>query len=123
LILIQSNSIAQTEIDRSYIKERSNTKALNEISIRANPHFTKCLDSSVNRNVPLEIVNIQNQIGYLSGFDSSGNPVYDFDDNIDAAVSSNIDAIWTGGSSGLNLDGSGIEIGHWEAGGLALITH
>ncbi|PWH87065.1 S8 family serine peptidase [Brumimicrobium oceani] len=42
---------------------------------------------------------------------------------MNAAISSRVSKIWTGGTSGLDLSGLGIQIGHWEAGGLALTTH
>ncbi len=68
-------------------------------------------------------VNKRGKIGYLSGFDRNGNPVYDYDDNYHAAVTSKVDVIRTGGTSKLDLDGSGVEIGQWEAGGLPRVTH
>ena len=119
----QAKSIAQNEIDKAFIIERTNTTVLNEIAEKSTNYNTNLLSEAFKSGIPLEITNNKNEKGYLSGFDLNGNPVYDFDDNVSAAKSSNIDKIWAGGSTGLDLDGTGIEIGHWEASGLALITH
>ncbi len=119
----QAKSIAQNEIDKAFIIERTNTTVLNEIAEKSTNYNTNLLSEAFKSGIPLEITNYKNEKGYLSGFDLNGNPVYDFDDNVSAAKSSNIDKIWAGGSTGLDLDGTGIEIGHWEASGLALITH
>lgn len=42
--------------------------------------------------------------------------------NLNAARTVNTDDLWSGGSSGLNLDGSGYLIGEWDGGGIRL-TH
>ncbi|RYM34755.1 T9SS type A sorting domain-containing protein [Brumimicrobium glaciale] len=123
LFFFQSELIAQSESDRLKIIEQTNTKKLNELSKKANTHYITALKKALAEGVETEILNSNNEIGYLSGFDAQGNPVYDFDDNVNSAITSRVDKIWSGGTSGLNLDGSGIEIGHWEAGGLALTTH
>jgi len=122
-LLIQSKIIAQNENDRAYIVERTNTKVLNEISEKCQNNYLTNLAEERKQGLKTEITNSRNEKGYLSGFDSEGKPIYDFDDNINSAITSRVNAIWNGGSSGLNLDGSGIQIGHWEAGGLALPTH
>jgi len=122
-LLIQVKIIAQNENDKAYILEQTNTKALNEISKAAKGYYNSNFERAIKQGVKLKIVNSLNEIGYLSGFDKKGNPVYDFDDNTDVAVTSRIDKIWNNGNSGLNLTGSDIEIGHWEASGLALLTH
>ena len=123
IFLTQSGLIAQNDINRLEIIEQTNTKVLNELSKKANTHYITALRKAIAQGVETEILNSKNKIGYLSGFDSEGKPVYDFDDNVNSAITSRVDKIWDGGASGLNLDGSGIEIGHWEAGGLALLTH
>ena len=123
LFFFHSKSIAQNEIDRLYIIEKTNTKILTEIAEKSSNYYSELLNKALTNGVPLELLNEKNEKGYLSGFDINGSPVYDFDDNLNAAKSSQIDEIWVGGSTGLDLNGSGIEIGHWEASGLALITH
>jgi len=122
-ILTLINLQAQNSSDRAFIIQHTNTKVLNDILEKSNEDYFNALNKPENSKIKEFIINDKNQIGYLSGFDKEGHPVYDFDDNIYVAISSRIDKIWTGGDSELDLDGSGIEIGHWEAGGLALLTH
>lgn len=52
----------------------------------------------------------------------NGFPEYNTTFNEDAAETTNTDDLWVGGSSGLNLTGSGFTIGEWDAGGV-LTTH
>ena len=54
--------------------------------------------------------------------DESGMPQYYVTTNLNAARTVNTDDLWTGGSSGLNLDGTGFLIGEWDGGGV-LTTH
>lgn len=123
LLLIQTSLLSQSESDRTFIKKHTNITALKAISKKVRKHNLKYLRHFSNNSVKKTIINSQNEMGYLSGFDPEGNPVYDFEDNVNAAITSGIDKIWMGGSSGLDLSGETIQIGHWEAGGLALTTH
>ena len=54
--------------------------------------------------------------------DKNGMPQYYITNNLNAARTINTDDLWSGGSSGLNLDGSGFLIGEWDGGGV-LTTH
>ncbi|RFC53284.1 S8 family serine peptidase [Brumimicrobium aurantiacum] len=123
LPLVHANVIAQSPEDRARIIALTDTVSLNKKAKEWNARFENGLTISKKLDIPKQIISTNNQRAYLAGFDFEGRPVYDTDDNLDLAFSSRIDRIWSGGSSGLNLDGSGIEIGHWEAGGLALISH
>lgn len=123
LLFIQTGLLAQNEEDRSSIISQTNVQALKELTQKYDFHYQTHMNIAKEKGIPMEIVNGKNEVRYLAGFDLEGNPVYDFDNNLNAAISSRVDKIWNGGSSGLNLNGSGIEIGHWEAGGLALTTH
>lgn len=122
-LLAQTYINAQNEKDRAYILRHTNVQELKKISEKSNDHYTRNLKKAENQSVEKEIINDKNEIGYLSGFDIDGNPEYDYDDNAIVAKSSRIDQIWVGGASGLDLDGSGIEIGQWEGAGVPLITH
>jgi len=123
LLFMQTFTMAQNEKDRAFILKQTNVEALKEISKKSKNYYIKSLSKAENQLVEKVIVNSKNKEGYLSGFDKDGNPVYDFDDNVDVAISSRINNIWEGGSSGLDLDGSGILIGQWEGGGVPLTTH
>jgi len=48
----------------------------------------------------------------------AGRYVYYEYHNVDAAASIRVDRLWPGGESGLNLDGSGIVLGMWDAGAI-----
>ena len=54
--------------------------------------------------------------------DSKGFPQAYGTTNLNAARSTNTDDIWVGGSTGLNLNGSGYLVGEWDGGGV-LTTH
>lgn len=57
------------------------------------------------------------EIQYIDEF---GKPQYYISDNYIAAATISTDKLYTGGSLGLNLDGSGITIREWDGGGVRL---
>ena len=61
----------------------------------------------------------------LQGLDENGKPRYYITHNKNAAITVGVDKLWPGGSTGLNLTGSGISsgiLGEWD-GGDVLTTH
>lgn len=122
LVLIclgQEYSFAQSAADRAYIKTKTDTSQL-----RATARRLEAIRKERTSNLKQfdsVIVYKNGQRAFLSGIDKDGNPVYDADDNFSAAITSGIDKIWKG--STFDLSGCGIEIGHWEAGGVALAGH
>ena len=52
----------------------------------------------------------------LQGVTQKGLPLYYITNNANAASTTSTNQVWTGGSSGLNLDGTGMIIGIWDAG-------
>lgn len=122
LVLLSFQAITQDAADRAYIIEQTNTEALEKIITDANAHYKHHLAIHKKNNGKMTITNHRNQVGYLSGFDAEGKPFYSFDDNAIAAQTGRADKIKPGGSAGLDLDGSGVVIGHWES-GLARLTH
>ena len=123
LHLISTILFSQNEDDKSYILKKTNVEKLSEISEKSKKHFFKHLELFEATNKPKTILLKNNQVATLCNFDSDGNPMYLVAHNLAAARTARVDQIWQGGSSGLNLDGSGIAIGHWEPGGVALSTH
>ena len=121
-ILVQAGVYAQNATDRVYIISKTNVDKLELLSDKHNTIYLKGLANKGYTTKHL-VINKKGKIGYLSGFDGNGNPVYDIEDNLDAARTIRTNKIWSGGVSGLNLDGTGIEIGQWEAGGVPLETH
>ena len=61
-------------------------------------------------------------IGEVVGLDERGVPIYSGLYSLEAVASSGITNLWSGGSSGLNLDGTGTEVAMWD-GGIARLTH
>lgn len=112
-------SLAQSAADRAYIKAKTDTSRLRTIA-RTLETIRKERASNL-KQFDSVIVYKNGQRAFLSGLDVDGNPVYDTDDNFSAAITSGIDKIWKG--STFDLSGCGIEIGHWEAGGVALAGH
>ena len=106
---------AQDSNDRAMIRKNTNVQALNSIIQQKSSEFSR-QRSNARSDIPMERVNSEGQLGVLYSFDEKGNPVYAYDDNVDAAISGRTNKIWVGGSSGLNLTGAGIEIGVWESG-------
>ncbi|MEP1782799.1 S8 family serine peptidase, partial [Reichenbachiella sp.] len=121
-LLLASDLLAQDAQDRAYIMQKTNQGALMGIRTRGLQKQQNNLQTLSRQRVQLQVVNARGQLGVFYDFDENGNPVYAFDDNVDAAASGRTDRIWTGGSSGLDLTGAGIEIGVWES-GYARATH
>jgi len=121
LMLIFNKIHAQNTKDRIKIVAQTNISELQQISkkyIKRNKKLSK-----KSSGLKKTIINSKGNIGYLSGVNNKGLPEYDFEDNLNAAVTSRVTKLWSGGESGYNLTGKGVEIGHWEAGGLAKSNH
>jgi len=54
----------------------------------------------------------------LMAVSQSGKPIYYITDNLNAAKTVSTDKLWPGGSSGLNLDGTGMTAGEWDEGSI-----
>ncbi len=113
---------AQNSNDRENIKKQTNLQALQRI-INKSSAVTKTVNAkAANQKVPLTKTTKDGRLGVLFGFNEKGQPVYAYDDNVNAAISGRTDKIWQGGSTGLDLTGAGIEIAVWES-GYARPTH
>ncbi|CAL2094713.1 T9SS type A sorting domain-containing protein [Tenacibaculum sp. 190524A05c] len=123
LLLVSISLIGQNEKDKKTIQKDTNVEALKEFSERSNKNYIKYLKKFESTKSPKRIQLKNNKVAILSNFDSQGNPIYYIEDNEEAAISARVDKIWKGGTSGLELDGSGIEIGHWEVTGIPLENH
>ncbi|MBF8150754.1 S8 family serine peptidase [Winogradskyella sp. F6397] len=109
---------SQNQKDREIIISHTNVEKLNQIS----EEFLAIQDQFLDREILEILITDQGDKKYFSHFDTTGNPVYYSLENESSAISSKVDLIRTGGTSGLNLDGSGIEFGLWDA-GPPRITH
>lgn len=117
VFLGQQHLSAQTASDRAYIKAKTDVSQLRAMAKR----LEEAQASVTQQQFDTVIVYKNGQRAFLSGIDKEGNPVYDHDDNFSAAITSGIDKIWRGSS--FDLSGCDIQIGHWEAGGVALAGH
>jgi hypothetical protein len=72
--------------------------------------------------LPLRTKSEFGQISEFVGFSPSGKPLYFASQNLQAAATIGITPIWPGGTAGLNLAGSGLVIGEWDA-GMVRTTH
>lgn len=117
VFLGQPKVSAQKAEDRANIQAKTNVSQLRAMAKRLEE--TRGTVASVQFDTVVVLKN--GQPVFLSGVDRDGNPVYDHDDNFTAAITSGIDKIWRG--STFDLSGCDIQIGHWEAGGVALVGH
>jgi len=103
---------AQNDKDRALIKAETNLEKLQELLEQSEKDYQS---AQADASIPKMVVYNDGQRAYLIGLDPNGQPIYARDDNQDAAISSKVDRIQVGGSSGYDLDGEGIEIGVWES--------
>ncbi len=114
--------ISQDMSSRQNIIRQTNTKALLEkISITTNYTDSIISLAEIRRIAPTTESN--GIKGFLSGFDVNNQPVYDYDDNLNAAKTSKFDQLHKGSFRVPKLEGNDIIIGHWEASGTPLKTH
>ncbi len=117
VFLGQQRLSAQAASDRAYIQAKTKVSQLRAMAKKLEETRVPVASSQFDT----VIVYKNGQRAFLSGIDQNGNPVYDHDDNFSAAITSGIDKIWKGSS--FDLSGCDIQIGHWEAGGVALVGH
>lgn len=118
IVICSLSGFAQNPESRTSIIHHTNVERLNEIA----EQFKKDQDSTQARSFPKTTMIDSLTIGYFLGLDGEGNPVYYSLDNASSAASSRIDVLRPGGSSLLDLDGAGIDIGLWD-GGPVRATH
>ncbi|PKV52897.1 putative secreted protein (Por secretion system target) [Aquimarina sp. MAR_2010_214] len=113
---------AQNQNDRENIKKQTNLQALQRVINRSNNANNANRAKVASQRMPLTKTTKDGRLGVFYSFNEKGEAIYAYDDNVDAAASGRTNKIWTGGASGLNLTGAGIEIGVWES-GYARPTH
>ncbi|WP_348726153.1 S8 family serine peptidase [Tenacibaculum sp. 190524A05c] len=123
LLLVSISIFSQNEKDKKNIQKETNVKALKDFAEKSKKNHLINLKTSKANKIPKRIDFKNNKVAILSNFDSKGNPIYHIEDNEAAAISARVDKIWKGGTSELELDGTGIEIGHWEVSGVPLTNH
>jgi len=104
---------------------RANQKALGRISFEQNQIFQRqraeVIDYAKKHNLPVrfEKDGVTYEMQYINAF---GRPQYYITHNADAAETISTDEVYSGGSAGLSLDGTGQVPREWDA-GTALSTH
>ena len=125
LIMASFTSHAQTQQEKTQILKATKVNKLLQISEQLNA------ENTANKEKALEMAKekgwiIKKETGKglmeLQGVSKNGKPLYYITTNADAAESVSTDEVWSGGSAGLNLDGTGMLAGEWD-GGDVLTTH
>ena len=115
-------TLAQKKEDRKIIRSKTNIERLHELKNEFNTKYLNTLKEAKNLGIEGKLYAKGKIVGVLDEI-KDGQAFYTSDDNYDAAVTSKVHKIWDGGSTGLNLTGKDIVIGHWENSGLPLVNH
>ncbi|WP_408032797.1 S8 family serine peptidase [Tenacibaculum xiamenense] len=122
MLFITNICKAQNLADRDYIKKQSNLEELKKLEARFNEKNNRLLKKAKALGYETRVYQ-DGTIKMTLEAIVNGIPFYSSDDNLKAAASSKVDRIWNGGTSGLNLTGKDVIIGHWESSGLPLASH
>ncbi len=82
----------------------------------------KAIQWAIDNNFPIRRVYDDGTIIEIQRITPNGKPIYYSTENVDAAGTISSDDVWSGGSAGLNLTGSGQTLGEWD-GGQIRYTH
>ncbi len=97
-----------------------NLAALQQLTLQLNEVYDQKMEADRKKmqalGLPLRTKSDRGQTSEFVGFGPSGLPMYYATQNLQAAATIGIAPIWPGGSSGLNLAGSGMLIGEWDDG-------
>ena len=112
IFFLTLNVFSQNERDREIILKSTNVEKLHQIS----KDFQETQNLFKYKNVKKTITDAKGENHFFSHYDKLGNAVYYSLENESSAISSKVDRIRTGGSTGLDLDGTSIEFGLWDSG-------
>lgn len=115
-LLIGTTGIAQPGTNRAKLQELSERFEDDWRGKRAQAEaFARARNLAIRQELPngqlIELQFIENNI-----------PVYYTTENLNAAITTRVDELWSGGSLGLSLDGTGYVLGEWDGGGV-LASH
>ncbi|MFK8060044.1 MAG: S8 family serine peptidase [Polaribacter sp.] len=122
LFFITTTVFSQNKKDTDFIKSKSNISKLLQLKDKYNDAYQKMIKEANKKNIKEKFVSKTGNVKTLNEI-INGVPFYDEDDNLNSATTSRVDKIWVGGSSGLDLTGKNIIIGHWEASGIPRSSH
>ena len=116
---------AQTPSERDAIKKTYDLNVISQLEAKAQRIYkndqTEVLAYAQANNVPLVQETMNGGIAVLSKI-IAGNPIYMTTDNEGAAITTNTNALFNGGSLNLNVEGQNMIMGIWD-GGLVRPTH
>lgn len=111
---------------RASAQETTNLRALQEFSKEKEAEYQKkkaeALEFARQNDIPVSFQNEEGTFFELQFIDDFGRPQYYITHNVNSAATIATGNVLPGGSSGLNLDGSGITPRQWDA-GAARPTH
>lgn len=116
LLVISTSLTAQTETNLENLKSLKEKYGKRYIQAKA-----KAIEWATKNNIPLRKVYENGTVIELQRIENNI-PIYYTTHNANAAATSSADKIWVGGSTGLDLDGSGVVVGEWD-GGAVLPNH
>lgn len=124
-ILSSFGLFAQTPDQLSRVKKETNSAKLlsdaNKFKQQSEERKAIAIQAAIENDWPIKI-ETENSYMEIQELDKSGNPMYYTTFNADAAESTSTDQLYSGGSLGLSLDGSGMTAGEWDGGGV-LTSH
>lgn len=121
-IMISTLSFAQTPAERAKIVENYDMDALRKIEAERLANKRKLIQKAFSLNIPIKFKMEDGRVAVLESITDDGIPLYSSTRNLVAARTIEVDELRTGGSLGLDLDGSGIDVVVWD-GGAVRATH
>lgn len=120
-LLLSETAFGQTKRQRQKITQHYGHEKLNSLSAQYQKRFqeqkSRAYAYAEAHNFPVVIKRKNGQNSYLSRIDHNGNLIYIKSYlNIDAAKTINAEALYSGGTLGLQLAGKGMTAGVWDGG-------
>ncbi|WP_448530489.1 S8 family serine peptidase [Raineya sp.] len=111
---------AQNELERQRIASMYNQEELKKLTELFRKQELedkkKAYEMAKKKGWKIFITSKDGSISELQKVDAFGNPIYYTTGNVNAAISTRANRLWTGGTLGLNLNGQGMIIGEWDGG-------
>ena len=126
-----TSAYSQSKLSKEKIIEKTNVSQLVQLKEtyrqKAAEKRVYALQVAAQRGLPITKIDENGNYMELMEINDFGAPMYYVTQsnlvfNLGAANTNRASSLWTGGSSGLNLNGEGMTIGEWDGGGVRL-TH
>lgn len=117
--LLNLNLLAQTDAQRLVIKSKTNIAALQQLSIDfgsfASQRRAIAVEWATQHGFPVDGITPDGVEFFIIDYDSINGPLYIGTNNLNASKTISTSKVLTGGTSGLNLSGSGIVLSQFDA--------